>query len=136
MPRFRGRRTLAGPDPRRRAGRTPSVLFSSWTTALLILVTLLSSFGSLPQPAQAAAPPRVLPQLAHEASGKPEQTFRIIVQRRNQDRRADAAVTTRGFQKLTEVAGDGFVALVPGHAIAALGQHPAVKYSFMYWPQM
>ena len=125
MDRSQARHTTEGPDQARRSRRVQRVLLSSWTTALLIF-TLLAA-GSA-QPAQAAEPPRVLPQLLEQATGGPEQSFRIIVQRRNKDSRADAAIAAGGYRKLKEVAGDGFVAEVRGKDIARFAQHPAIKY--------
>jgi serine protease AprX len=70
----------------------------------------------------------VLPQLLGEAGAQPDETFRVIVQRRAGDRSAEAALDRRGYPKLDEAGPGAFVAAVRGRDIAAVGRLAGVAY--------
>ncbi len=97
---------------------------------LLPLVLVLSfCLSVLASPVSSASKEsRVLPQLQRQAAEQSNKTFRVIVLRINGDRAADRALQALGGTRVKEVTAGGFVALLPGRAIRALGEHPAVKY--------
>jgi serine protease AprX len=102
-----------------------------WTYRPVLSLLLILSFviGALPHLTLAApSAGRVLPQLQQEAAARPDQTFRVIIKRHNQQDGGDRAVRAAGGKKLKDLPHDAFVAKVPGRAIAALGRNPAVNY--------
>src|SRR5581483_3931587 len=88
---------------------------SSWTVGparLIVLLVLLLSL--VPRPTFAAALPRVHPDLLNQARQNPEQSFRVIIGRHQNDQAADSAVETKGYAKLEEIDNVGFVSQIRG----------------------
>jgi serine protease AprX len=105
---------------------------SNWSrraSALLLFLLLLGTVLLPADPASAQPESRVLPQLLNEASSRPRNTFRVIVQRIRGNADADRVLANNGGRKLRELPGvDAFVATLPGRSLAALGQHRSVKF--------
>ncbi|MBI2940115.1 MAG: S8 family peptidase [Chloroflexi bacterium] len=107
---------------------------SSWGQKLahlaLVVLTVFALLVPMPGVAQAGdeEKPRVLPQLLREASERPDHSFRVIVTRRGHDTSADDHISSKGYKKIKEVAGQAFVAEVKGKDISDLGKHKAVTW--------
>jgi serine protease AprX len=90
---------------------------------------VLGLFALIPQPAAAKPKTRVHPALLDQAGKQPENTFRVIVQRYKNDKKADDYVTkTKGGKKLNDIAADAFVVEVKGKHLDDIGKKGEVKY--------